>query len=218
MKSSKSIKWRLAQWLEIRWWQQYLQSKEKHSYYQQKAAYWQRNLKALSLNLPPQQSITEVGCGPAGIFITLSEHQVRAIDPLLKQYEQKLAHFSTADYPWVQFESIPIEEAAGPETDWVFCFNAINHIDDWSRGLDQLDHLCTEEGTIILGSDVHKHRLLKWLFRWIPGDALHPQQHDRQDYLDAMAKRGWIIKKESILKKGLIFDYWIASFKKNTVA
>ena len=218
MKNSKSIKWRLAQWLEIRWWQQYLQRKEKRSYYQQKATYWQRNLKALSLNLPPQQSITEVGCGPAGIFITLSEHQVRAIDPLLKQYEQKLAHFSTADYPWVQFESIPIEEATGPATDWVFCFNAINHIDDWSRGLDQLDRLCTEQGTIILGSDVHKHRFLKWLFRWVPGDALHPQQHDRQDYLEALAKRGRVIKKESILKKGLIFDYWIASFKKNTVA
>lgn len=218
MKSSKSIKWRFAQWLEIRWWQQYLQRKEKHSYYQQKAAYWQRNLTALSLNLPPQQSITEVGCGPAGIFIILSGHQVRAIDPLLEQYEQKLSHFSTADYPWVQFESVPIEEASGPATEWVFCFNAINHIDDWGRGLDQLDHLCTSDGTIILGSDVHKHRVLKWLFRWIPGDALHPQQHDRQDYLDAMAQRGWMIKKESILKKGIIFDYWIFSFEKNTVA
>lgn len=218
MNKSPSLRWRLAQWLEIRWWQRYLKKKDKAQYYQSKAEYWQRVLQSLDLSLPLEQDILEVGCGPAGIFIILDKQQVRAIDPLINAYDESLAHFSMLDYPWVNFENTSIEQAAGPAADWVFCFNAINHISNWELGLTQLWELTAEGGTLVLSSDVHKYPWLKQIFRWLPGDALHPQQHSREDYLEALLKKGWKKQNERILKKGLIFEYWVALLKKDTVA
>ncbi len=41
MKSLPKLwKWRLAQHLEIRWWKNYLKSKDKDTYYQWKRSYW----------------------------------------------------------------------------------------------------------------------------------------------------------------------------------
>lgn len=217
MDKDRTLRWRLAQWLEIRWWQRYLNRKNKSDYYRKKAEYWRRTLERIGLILPPEQQILEVGCGPAGIFIILQYHEVRAIDPLFSSYQQKLQHFEPGDYPWVHFENGTIEHAQGPARKWVFCFNAINHISDWQGGLDQLWALTTHDGTLVLSSDVHRFAWLKKVFRWLPGDALHPQQHSRQDYLSALAKKGWRIKKECILKKGLIFEYWVVLLKKDTV-
>lgn len=218
MSTPKSLRWRIAQWLEIRWWQRYLRTKNKSEYYLQKARYWHKTLEALSLQLPPKQQILEVGCGPAGIFIILQGHQVRAIDPLLDQYTANLPHFTPSDFPWVSFESCPLETISESASPWVFCFNAINHIANWERGLDQLTAHTTQDGTLILGSDVHKYQPLKIIFRWLPGDLLHPQQHDSEDYRRALKNRGWIIKNEVILKKGFIFDYWIAQAQKDTAS
>ena len=217
MEKPRSLRWRVAQWLEIRWWRQYLRSKNKSEYYEKKKQYWHRVLQALDYPLPAEQQILEVGCGPAGIFIILDKNQVRAIDPLFGAYQQQLNHFSAEEYPWVQFENGTLEDASGPAHPLVFCFNAINHISNWQLGLDQLWKLTHDKGTLILSSDVHRFNWLKQLFRWLPGDALHPQQHSREDYLQILRKKGWKIKKERILKKGLIFEYWIVKLEKHTV-
>ena len=217
MQKSHSLRWRLAQWLEIRWWKRYLNPQDKKTYYRNKAQYWHRVLQELEFQVPTQQQILEIGCGPAGIFIILEGNQLRALDPLLNAYQAKLTHFSKEDYPWVQFENQALETASGPARPLVFCFNAINHIADWELGLDQLWRLTAEGGQLVLSSDVHRHHWLKHIFRWLPGDALHPQQHSREDYLSALRKKGWKIKKECILKKGLIFEYWFVLLEKHTV-
>ncbi len=218
MDKPSSLRWRVAQWLEIRWWRRYLNKKDKGQYYQKKAQYWRSILRTLEIDIPAQQEILDVGCGPAGIFIIFEDHQVRALDPLFSSYQKVLPHFDPKDYPWVTFENITIEQATGPARKWVFCLNAINHVADWEQGLGKLWELTTEGGTLILSSDVHNYRWLKYIFRLLPGDALHPHQHSREDYLQALERIGLKTQKERILKKGLIFGYWVVILKKDTVA
>lgn len=215
MNSKPTLRWRIAQWLEIRWWQNYLRKQEVTAYTEQKKAYWLRLLSALDLNFPERQRILDAGCGPAGIFMILENHHVDAVDPLLDQYATQLTHFSQDKYPWVHFHTSGIENY--PEHhryDVTFCLNAINHVADWEKGLDKLSVVTKPEGTFVLGIDVHRHRLLKFLFRYLPGDVLHPHQHDREDYRLALAYRGWKVERQLTWKKGLIFDYWLVVCQK----
>lgn len=210
MKIKPTFRWRLAQWLEIRWWRNYLRKQEVPVYAQQKKAYWERVLAALQLSLPPRQQILDAGCGPAGIFMILPDHQLDALDPLLDQYAEQLPHFQPGDYPWVQFHTASLESySVDKDYDYTFCLNAINHVANWEQGLDKLNEFTSASGTLVLGIDVHRHRWLKFIFRYLPGDLLHPHQHDREDYLTALQSRGWQLEREYTWSQGYIFDYWL---------
>lgn len=223
------IKWRLAQSLEIRWWKRYLRKQSVQEYLEKKKAYWHRVLEQCSIQ-PSAISgkILDAGCGPAGIFTILNTQEVTAIDPLLQQYEANLSHFDPQWYPNVTFQAQKIETLSqANHYDWIFCLNAINHVEDIELAMDRLVNVRRNEGVkeselteptgirklskprakILLSIDVHKYTFLKWLFRLIPGDALHPHQYDLKEYRTMLEKRGCVIEREVILKKGTIFDY-----------
>ena len=63
-----SSKWKLAQFLEIRWWRRYLSGKDEAAYREQKIDYWKRICAVLDIDVPPGSQVLEAGCGPAGIF------------------------------------------------------------------------------------------------------------------------------------------------------
>ena len=134
------------------------------------------------------------------------------MDPLIGQYEQQLDHFRSADYPWVRFHSQKLEEfeICRPYTH-LFCLNAINHVDDWTLALRHLREAAGPGTQLILGVDVHRYRWLKQLFRLLPGDLLHPHQHDRGPTIAGhYGKPGaGRINREHTWKKGRIFDYWL---------
>lgn len=216
-KQAKTLRWRVAQWLEIRWWRNYLSDKSPATYLQQKAEYWQRLLNTLAIECAEKQVVLDAGCGPAGIFLILKEQAVDAVDPLLDQYRENIPHFDPTHYPWVNFHSCPLEDFRIQRSyELVFCLNAINHIYDWQKGLDQLTLAASSGGQLVLGIDVHNYLWVKRIFQTIPGDVLHPHQHDRDDYRRALHQRGWQIKKEHTWKKGLIFDYWLLVLQKKT--
>lgn len=208
--SRSSWRWQLAQRLEIRWWERYLKSKDADAYLAQKQAYWRRLCGQLNVQIHPQDRVLDAGCGPAGIFTILPEQEVVAIDPLLAAYEERLPYFQAAAFPQVQFKSIALEDfIPQAEFDWICCLNAINHVRDWERCLDQLTAAAKAGGQLFLGIDVHRSPLLQSLFRLLPGDVLHPQQHNRQEYRKALQQRHWRIETEHTWKKGVIFDYWL---------
>lgn len=209
MRSKKKNQWRLAQWLEIRWWKRYLSNKEVAPYLKDKRAYWLKLCEVLEVEFEAKASILDAGCGPAGLFLILEEQNVVAIDPLLDQY-QNLSHFEAKNHPNILFQNTSIEDfTSNTSFDWVCCLNAINHVEDWGKGMDILSQAVNKNGQLLLGIDVHNHSWLKWIFRLFPADALHPHQHDRQDYRKALHDRGWTIKNEYTWKKGFIFDYWL---------
>lgn len=159
----------------------------------------------------------DAGCGPAGIFIALHEiEKVTALDPLLDRYETELAIFQRTDYPQVEFLHQPLEvNIPGQAFNAIYCFNAINHVANWERALDVLTAAAAPGCKMILTSDVHRHAWLEPVFRALPGDLLHPQQHSAEDYRAALLARGWTIEREACLRREAIFDYtaWVVSRK-----
>ncbi len=204
------LRWKIAQAAELRWWKNYLKNQSVSSYLSDKKEYWKRVLKQLEVEPEIGNKILDAGCGPAGIFTILEDYEVDAIDPLLEDYESNLPHFNPEAYPKVQFFKSTIEEFKSPKPyDLIFCLNAINHVDDLSRSLDNLFSSLSEGGKLVLSTDTHKHALLNPIFKTIPGDILHPHQYDLEEYREMLLTRGARIKKEICLKKGNIFDYWV---------
>jgi 2-polyprenyl-6-hydroxyphenyl methylase/3-demethylubiquinone-9 3-methyltransferase len=213
-KTPGSLRWRVAQWLERRWWRQYLGRRTPAEYLRNKRQYWLRVFGELDWQPQPGATVLDAGCGPAGVFIALAESRVLAVDPLLAAYERDLPHFDPGAYPWVHFRSGTIE-AGFPEGPFaeIYCLNAINHVADWAAALDALTAASQPGTRLLLTSDVHRCGALQQLFRTLPGDALHPQQHQAADYRAALAQRGWRVERERVLKTGKIFDYvgWVVS-------
>lgn len=216
-----SLRWRLAQYLERRWWQRYLRGKSPAVYLKDKKAYWAKTLDQLDWEPEPGRRVLDAGCGPAGVFVYLHDiEEVTALDPLLGSYEEDLSIFSRAEYPGVTFLEQALEQDLAEEASFsaIYCFNAINHVADWDRALDALTAHAHAGTRMILTSDVHRHQLLLPIFRALPGDALHPQQHGPDAYRKALSGRGWCIEWEEVLRREAIFDYtaWVATYKPTT--
>lgn len=203
-----SFRWQIAQAAEIRWWKRYLGARPAAEYLAQKKKYWARVLTAVGIEPQPGQRILDAGCGPAGIFIALGQCRVDAIDPLLEEYERALPHFSKDTYPYVYFKNETIETFI-PEQPYslVFCLNAINHVDRWEQSLSRLADAIAPSGLLVLAVDVHRIPWLKYLFRLLPFDVLHPHQHTSSDYIEKLVGLQFEIEREVELRKGLIFNY-----------
>lgn len=203
-----NLRWKIAQALEIRWWQYYLSKREVKDYLGRKKLYWEKILKKISLSLHQEDTMLDVGCGPAGIFIALPQYSINAVDPLINRYEEDLDHFSKDWYPWVQFYPLPLEKfQSSSQYDKVFCLNAINHVNNLSVCLKQLSKLTKTGGTLVLSIDTHNFSFFKLLFRLIPGDILHPHQYDIEEYCRMLEVNDFSIQKIINLKKGFLFDY-----------
>jgi 2-polyprenyl-3-methyl-5-hydroxy-6-metoxy-1,4-benzoquinol methylase len=212
-----TLRWKIAQWFELQWWQQYLRGKDKATYLTWKKNYWQNLLQKIEgdIKINSTQTVIDLGCGPAGIFIALSDNKVTAVDPLLDEYEKQTQFFNPSDYPNVSFVQNTIEEFhSQTKYDLVCCMNAINHVHDIEKGFEQLRMLCSENGTIIVSIDAHNFPFFKYLFRLIPGDILHPHQYDLKEYQGFLERDGWKNSKPVLLKHEFFFDHYLLVAKK----
>ncbi|WP_421800323.1 class I SAM-dependent methyltransferase [Haliscomenobacter sp.] len=210
-----SWRWRLAQFLELRWWRRYLQQLNWPDYVEAKRVHWRKVLTQMDLHLLPDERVLDAGCGPAGIFTILKDQKVDAIDPLLLAYEEKLPDFRRDQFPYVHFQPLMLEQLDQQEVyDHVFCLNAINHVADLERAARCLIQSLKTAGTLLISIDVHRFALLKFIFRMIPGDVLHPQQDGLGDYVHLLKKLGLDIEKTLVLKRGWIFNYVVIKAKK----
>jgi len=212
----KKLKWRLAQELEYKWWQQYLHKKDPAQYLQQKKAYWLQVLSSIEdpVLTGTNQSILDAGCGPAGIFIALDQHRLTALDPLLDRY-RNLPHFNAAAYPWTTFIQSPLELLADKEQyDTIFCMNAINHVNDIALCCQRLYEALKPGGCLVLSTDAHRFSFLKKIFQWLPGDMLHPVQLDIDEYKKHLTDLNLDIKNSIRYKEAGIFNYYILIARK----
>lgn len=210
-----SLRWKIAQLAEIRWWQNYLSKRDASEYLSWKKNYWQTFLERIGITPLPEQRVLDIGCGPAGIFIQLTSQQVTAVDPLLSQYASKLDHFDVADYQHVTFctQALEVYQADTPFP-LVFCINAINHVSDLPLAWDRLVESTAVGGTLVVSIDAHNYRFLKHLFRLLPGDILHPHQYDLSEYCAMLSARNCNITRTIRYKKEGIFDYWVLVAKR----
>jgi 2-polyprenyl-6-hydroxyphenyl methylase/3-demethylubiquinone-9 3-methyltransferase len=212
----KSVKWKIAQQLEYKWWSRYLEYKNPEAYLKWKLGYWQDLLKSVEafIPLPEQKTVLDAGCGPAGIFMALGNNAVTAIDPLLNKYKEFI-HFDETKYPFVAFQQCTIEELDEKDKfDYIFCINAINHVNDLSLSYDKLVDALKPGGYLVISTDAHRSSFLKKIFQWLPGDMLHPHQYSMEEYDAFLSKRNMKIIENIHYKQELIFDYMITIAQK----
>lgn len=213
----ETLRWKLAQHFEKRWWEIYLRNKTIDDYRVWKKDYWSKLLAIGEISFKDNCKILDAGCGPAGVFMVLENQQVTAIDPLLNDYEKQLHHFKKSDYKNVEFIHSPIENFKWINNfDFIFCMNAINHVQDYETALNNLTESLKPTGVFILTIDVHNHSFFKHLFRAIPGDVLHPHQYDLNEYKTHLLKRGVAIEKEVLLKQEFFFNHYMIIGRKNS--
>ncbi len=205
-----NLRWKIAQAAEIRWWQNYLNKKNKADYLKWKKEYWTNLLKETEVEIKQSDAVLDAGCGPAGIFMIFENQRIEAIDPLLNEYDEKLNHFNPSDYPKVKFYPEPLESFQAKQSyDKVFCLNAINHVADLSLCFDKLVDFVKPGGTLIVSIDAHNYWGFKKIFRLLPGDILHPHQYDLKEYQKMLTDRKCTIQKCIAYKKEFFFDYYI---------
>lgn len=205
-----SAKWRLAQFLEYKWWVRYLDKKSPEEYLTWKKNYWHELLAQLNIEESSLEGlrILDAGCGPAGIFIILDKSSVTAIDPLIEKYGIGLSHFKAENYPNTRFINATIEQFHSHEPfDIIFSINAINHVSNMDKAMRMLAGNLKSGGRFLITTDLHRNSLVKGIFKAIPGDMLHPQQHEFKDYEELMTNAGLKITATTILKRESIFDY-----------
>jgi trans-aconitate methyltransferase len=210
-----SLRWKIAQAAEIRWWQNYLKKRPKADYLIWKRKYWKTLLSRLNLTILRGEKVLDAGCGPAGVFMVLEEFQTDAMDPLLDDYEKKLDHFSKSQYPNVRFFNEPLETFSPNERyKKVFCLNAINHVADLDLCFDKLVDFTEDGGTMIVSIDAHNFTFFKKIFRVLPGDILHPHQFNLEEYQRMIIDRGCKLEQSILYREDFFFNYYILIFTK----
>jgi 2-polyprenyl-6-hydroxyphenyl methylase/3-demethylubiquinone-9 3-methyltransferase len=205
----KKLRWEIAQFVEIRWWQRYLKLKPPGDYIQWKIAYWNTFLENAGVRPAAGELVLDAGCGPAGIFTILGEQSVDAIDPLIDAYEEKLDHFKKKRYPYVSFFCRSLEDFQPEKSyDTIFCLNAINHVENMDTSLDKLVSCLRPGGKLVISIDAHNHRYFKHIFRLIPGDILHPHQYDLDEYREKLESRGLKVMNEVLCQERFLFNYY----------
>lgn len=204
------IRWKLAQTAELKWWESYLRHKPVESYLSWKKGYWSDFLVNIDITINRSERVLDAGCGPAGLFIILPDNKVDAIDPLIGAYESKLEHFSKDNYPWVTFHEVALENFESTiDFDTVFCLNAINHVADLQNSLQKLEKLVKPGGKLVLSVDAHNNNMIKKIFQTIPGDILHPHQYNLREYLQMVENTGLEVGASWLIKRELIFSYYV---------
>jgi 2-polyprenyl-3-methyl-5-hydroxy-6-metoxy-1,4-benzoquinol methylase len=207
-----NIKWRIAQYLELFWWKRYLHNKTKADYLKWKKQYWENLFKKLENDVVVQHSdkVIDFGCGPAGCFVLLSQNKVIAVDPLIDKYQHSLSHFAKQDYLNTTFVASTIEAFnVNEQADVVLCMNAINHVNDIDCAMDVVCAAVKSGGSLVISIDAHNYSFLKWLFRLLPGDMLHPHQYNLAEYTSMIESRDIRVLNTIKLTKGFVFDYYV---------
>ena len=214
---NKSIKWKLAQRVELKWWKNYLKNKDINEYSIWKKKYWQDLINQVSdvVKIENNQVILDAGCGPTGVFMILDNCKVDAIDPLLNEYDKSLSHFNRSHYPNTNFYSSSIEDfTTETKYDTIFCMNAINHVSNLNNSFDKICDYLKPDGQLLITIDAHNFSFFKHIFRLIPGDVLHPHQYDIKEYEQMLTSRECTIIKNIKLKKEFFFDHYLLVVKK----
>jgi 2-polyprenyl-3-methyl-5-hydroxy-6-metoxy-1,4-benzoquinol methylase len=215
---SKTIKWKLAQSIELRWWKNYLGDKNPTEYAIWKKNYWLSLLSKIdTIQFENGMDILDCGCGPAGVFMALPDTvNIDAEDPLLIEYENNLAHFKRSLYPTVNFYALPLEDFEPQKKyDLIFCMNAINHVSDINFCYDKLCGMLKQNGKLVITIDAHNHSFFKKLFKAVPGDVLHPHQYDLNEYNSFLESRNFTLLQTEKLKTEFFFNHYLQVAIKN---
>jgi 2-polyprenyl-3-methyl-5-hydroxy-6-metoxy-1,4-benzoquinol methylase len=204
------LRWKIAQFAERNWWKNYLKGKDVPTYLAWKKNYWKQLVQQLEIEIDAEATILDAGCGPAGVFMLFPENKVCAFDPLISSYEKDLAHFKKHMYANCNFVESGLETfKANEQFDFIFCMNAINHVQQIETAYDNLVTHLKPGGHLIISIDAHNHQFFRKLFAVLPGDVLHPHQYNLLEYEQFLTQRGLQMQKSILLKKEYFFNHYV---------
>ncbi len=207
---ASSWRWKIAQFAERNWWKNYLRNQNVANYLEWKKEYWHTQIAKLHLDIQAQHVLLDAGCGPAGVFIIYPNNNLTACDPLLDAYDADLPHFKKANYPNVTFVNSGLEDFKSNQLyDYIFCMNAINHVQNLPLAYDVLVANLKPNGTLIISIDAHNYSLFRKIFALLPGDVLHPHQYNLQEYKAFLSSRNCTIEQAHLIKKEFLFNHYV---------
>lgn len=214
----KKIRWQVAQFFEKFWWNNYLKNKNASEYLSWKKKYWISFLDQIQFELKSIGSKSlDVGSGPAGVFMLSKQIENttwKAVDPLVKNYSN-LEIFDSEKYPKVSFVNSTFEDYRDSEKfNSIFCINAINHFINLKDNLKKLNRLLDKDGVLVLSTDAHNYKTLKYILYTLPLDVLHPHQYTEAEYSKMIYEAGFKIINKKQMNKAFIFSYYVYTLKK----
>lgn len=97
------------------------------------------------------EKVLDIGCGPRSIFE--GNKNVTCMDSLLDEY---LKYVPTSWFKGIETISEPAEKHL-PELDekfdLVWCWNCLDHVNDWRKVLDNLKEYLSKDGMLVIGTD-----------------------------------------------------------------
>ncbi len=213
----KKWRWNIAQFVERKWWQNYLKNKDVQAYLQWKYEYWLSLYKKCNtyFEVKPSDAVLDAGCGPAGVFMLFDKNNTTAFDPLIDSYQNDLPHFKKSMYPSINFVNAGLENfESDKQYNVIFCMNAINHVEDIYKSFDKLISFASSQAYIVVTIDAHNYSIFKKIFRMLPGDILHPHQYDLNEYQKMLTDRSCTILGTELLKHEFFFDHYMIIAKK----
>jgi len=101
------------------------------------------------------RTVIDIGCGPMGSLHFFPGALKVGLDPLAVQYHESfgVARHQKMSYVAAYAEKLPLADA---RADYVFCINAIDHVDEPAAVADEIVRVLKPGGRLILQVDVSK--------------------------------------------------------------
>ena len=174
--------------------------------------YWQGELAKFSAD--PEffrnKVIADIGCGPFGVvhFLSQAKRRVR-LDPLLDQYDERLAFGADDVSALAQGEELPLRSGS---IDVAICFNALDHMRDPAAALREIKRTLRPGGHLLL----MVHTFPSWTMPLLFIDRLHPHHWTEDTIRSAVSAEFELARAHSETRRFEVGDglrQWLTNLK-----
>jgi len=188
-------RWKEAQISEKRCWYSIKQEVSSKDYLNKKKEYWNKIFNKTKKIIPidDSKSFLDFGCGPTGIWLKYPEKRnLTSLDPLIGEYLKINQTFKKSGGIFINSK---IENFEGNKFDYIFGFNALDHVKSIKDSLNKISGLMGKGSFLVISVNCHnlpffQRIMLKTSFIF---DKPHPHQYSLSQYQTFLKRSGFNI-------------------------